>query len=74
MSVDLHQLATLNEYTVYIYLTVFVPGPNCYYNQYLYFLPDEMIVATPEANSPVIEDHPLNPNPASNWQNFFKVQ
>ena len=70
MSVDLHQLATL-----YIYLLVSVlPGPNCYYNQYLYFLPDEMIVATPEANSPVIEDHPLNPNPASNWQNFFKVQ
>ncbi len=34
---------------------------------------DEMIVATPEANSPVNEDHPLNPNPASNWQNFFKV-
>jgi hypothetical protein len=32
-----------------------------------------MILATPEANSPVIEDHPLNPNPASNWQNFFKV-
>jgi hypothetical protein len=33
-----------------------------------------MIFAAPEANSPVIEDHPLNPNPASNWQNFFKVK
>jgi len=33
---------------------------------------DEIIVQNPEANSPVIEDHPLNPNPNSNWQNFFK--
>jgi hypothetical protein len=43
----------------------------CY--DFIYSLTDEMILATPEANSPVIEDHPLNPNPASNWQNFFKV-
>jgi len=40
-------------------------------NLYKQFI-DEMIVSTPEANSPVIEDHPLNPNPNSNWQNFFK--
>jgi len=33
---------------------------------------DEMIVCNPEDNSPVIEDHPLNPNPNSSWQNFFK--
>ena len=25
-----------------------------------------------QANSPVVEDHPLNPNPSSNWQTFFK--
>jgi len=35
-------------------------------------LVEEIIVQTPESNSPVIEDHPLNPNPNSNWQNFFK--
>eukprot|EP00090_Calanus_glacialis_P008736 TRINITY_DN17098_c0_g1_i1.p1 TRINITY_DN17098_c0_g1~~TRINITY_DN17098_c0_g1_i1.p1 ORF type:complete len:393 (-),score=158.68 TRINITY_DN17098_c0_g1_i1:174-1352(-) len=35
-------------------------------------LVEEMIVSTPEANSPVMEDHPLNPNPASNWLSFFK--
>ena len=34
---------------------------------------DEMILSNPEANSPVREDHPLNPNPNSSWQNFFKV-
>jgi len=33
---------------------------------------DEMILSPPESNSPVIEDHPLNPNPNSNWQHFFK--
>eukprot|EP00088_Acartia_fossae_P024788 TRINITY_DN2566_c0_g1_i2.p1 TRINITY_DN2566_c0_g1~~TRINITY_DN2566_c0_g1_i2.p1 ORF type:complete len:385 (-),score=51.57 TRINITY_DN2566_c0_g1_i2:465-1619(-) len=33
---------------------------------------EEIIVQTPETNSPVIEDHPLNPNPNSNWQHFFK--
>jgi len=38
------------------------------YNQLI----EEMIIATPEANSPVREDHPLNPNPSSNWQSFFK--
>jgi len=31
-----------------------------------------MIIATPEATSPVVEDHPLNPNPKSHWQSFFK--
>ena len=31
-------------------------------------LVEEIIIANPEANSPVVEDHPLNPNPASNWQ------
>jgi len=35
-------------------------------------LVEEIILATPEANSPVVEDHPLNPNPASNWQGFFR--
>jgi len=35
-------------------------------------LVEEMIIATPEANSPLVEDHPLNVNPASNWQSFFK--
>jgi len=35
-------------------------------------LVDEIILATPDSNSPVIEDHPLNPNPASHWQSFFK--
>jgi hypothetical protein len=33
---------------------------------------DEMILSNPEANSPVREEHPLNPNPNSSWQNFFK--
>jgi len=33
---------------------------------------EEIIIANPEANSPVVEDHPLNPNPSSNWQTFFK--
>ncbi|XP_023336219.1 TBC1 domain family member 13 [Eurytemora carolleeae] len=33
---------------------------------------DEMILSNPETNSPVREDHPLNPNPNSSWQNFFK--
>ena len=35
----------------------------------------EMIVTTPDErgeNSPVVEDHPLNPNPTSQWQSFFK--
>ena len=35
--------------------------------------PEEMILSNPEASSPVLEDHPLNPNPASQWQSFFKV-
>jgi len=35
-------------------------------------LVEEIIIANPEANSPVMEDHPLNPNPSSNWQTFFK--
>jgi len=35
-------------------------------------LVEEIIIANPQANSPVVEDHPLNPNPASNWQSFFR--
>jgi len=48
-------------------------GEVCQSKRELYKqLVEEMIIATPEANSPVIEDHPLNLNPASNWQSFFK--
>jgi len=32
----------------------------------------EMIVSTPEEKSPGGEDHPLNLNPTSQWQSFFK--
>ena len=32
----------------------------------------EMIVTGPEDKSPELEDHPLNPNPTSQWQSFFK--
>ena len=35
----------------------------------------EMIVSTPDEmgeKSPVVEDHPLNLNPTSHWQSFFK--
>lgn len=46
---------------------------TCHRKRELYKqLVEEMIIATPEVNSPVMEDHPLNPNPASNWQSFFK--
>ena len=31
-----------------------------------------MIVTGPEDKSPEVEDHPLNPNPTSQWQSFFK--
>merc|ERR1719369_2018055 len=31
-----------------------------------------MILCNAEATSPVVEDHPLNTNPASQWQSFFK--
>ena len=37
------------------------------------YFPEEMILSNPEASSPVLEDRPLNPNPASQWQSFFKV-
>ena len=38
-------------------------------------LVQEMIVTTPEERgdiSPGVEDHPLNLNPTSHWQSFFK--
>ena len=35
-------------------------------------LVSEMIVTGPEDKSPEVEDHPLNPNPTSQWQSFFK--
>ena len=35
-------------------------------------LVSEMIISTPEEKSPGVEDHPLNLNPSSQWQSFFK--
>jgi hypothetical protein len=34
------------------------------------FFPDEMILISHSATE--VEDHPLNPNPESQWQGFFK--
>jgi len=49
-------------------------GEVCQEKRNLYRqLVEEMILSNPEASSPVLEDHPLNPNPASQWQSFFKV-
>merc|ERR1719209_1189367 len=31
-----------------------------------------MILCNAEATSPAVEDHPLNTNPSSHWQSFFK--
>jgi len=48
-------------------------GEVCQEKRNLYRqLVEEMILSNPEASSPVLEDHPLNPNPASQWQSFFK--
>ena len=35
-------------------------------------LVSEMIVTSPEEKSPDIEDHPLNLNPTSQWQSYFR--
>ena len=35
-------------------------------------LVSEMIVKSPEEGSPDADDHPLNLNPTSQWQSFFK--
>jgi len=48
-------------------------GEVCQEKRNLYRqLVEEMILCNAEAASPVVEDHPLNTNPASQWQSFFK--
>ena len=35
-------------------------------------LVSEMILTSPEDKSPTMDDHPLNLNPTSQWQSYFK--
>jgi len=51
--------------------TEFLGRNRTLYKQFV----DEMIIkspGTPDHISPVQEDHPLNPNPESHWQSFFR--
>ena len=45
-------------------------GPLCYIIiRYLFYVTDEYVL---QPQSEKNEDHPLNPNPDSQWQSFFK--
>ena len=48
----------------------YMDGPLCYIIiRYLFYVTDEYVL---QPQSEKNEDHPLNPNPDSQWQSFFK--
>ena len=56
----------VTEVTVYFFLSV---SKGRYLTKYTIFL-DEIIIQP--LTKAAEEDHPLNPNPNSQWQSFFK--
>ena len=46
----------------------FLSAQRKLYQQFL----DDLILVSNSAQEEEVEDHPLNPNPKSKWQSFFK--